>query len=51
LKGNIKIWDIADKYSGDKTALDTYFREKELSIERDFIQDYESGASDGVSAS
>jgi hypothetical protein len=43
--------DIADEYRGDKTGLDTYFRDKELSIQRDFDRDSESGAADGVSAS
>jgi len=33
------------------TGLDTYFRDKESSIQRDFAQDSESGAADGVSAS
>jgi hypothetical protein len=43
--------DIADEYRGDKTGLDTYFRDKELSIQRDFDRDSESAAADGVSAS
>ena len=42
--------DIADEFRGDKTGLNTYFRDKEESIKRDFIQDCETGAADGVSA-
>ena len=43
--------DIADEFRGDRTGLETYFRDKELSIQRDFDRDSESGAADGVSAS
>lgn len=43
--------DIADEFRGDRTGLDTYFRDKESSIQRDFVKDSESGAADGVSAS
>ena len=43
--------DIADEFRGDRTGLDTYFRDKESSIQRDFVEDSESGAADGVSAS
>ena len=43
--------DIANKYRGDKDGLDTYFKDKESSVQRDYIQDYESGTADGVSAS
>lgn len=43
--------DIANEYRGDRAGLDTYFRDKESSIQRDFLQDTESGAADGVSAS
>jgi hypothetical protein len=42
--------DIANEFRGDRTGLDTYFRDKEESIKRDFIQDSETGAADGVSA-
>ena len=43
--------DIADEFRGDRTGLDTYFRDKESSIQRDFVKDSESAAADGVSAS
>jgi len=43
--------DIANEFRGDRTGLDTYFRDKESSIQRDFVKDSESGAADGVSAS
>jgi len=42
--------DIANEFRGDRTGLDTYFRDKEESIKRDFIQDSETGPADGVSA-
>jgi len=41
--------DIANEFRGDRAGLETYFRDKESSIERDFLQDSESGVADGVS--
>ena len=35
--------DIADEFRGDRAGLDTYFRDKESSIQRDFIQDTDYG--------
>ncbi|TKW60353.1 MAG: hypothetical protein DI638_10555 [Gemella sp.] len=43
--------DIADAYHGDKDALETYFRDKEASIRRDYREDTNSAAIDGVKAS
>lgn len=43
--------DIADAYHGDKNALNTYFRDKEASIRRDYREDSNSGAIHGVTAS
>jgi hypothetical protein len=43
--------DIADEFRGDKHGLENYFRDKESSIQRDYTQDVESGAADGVSDS
>jgi hypothetical protein len=43
--------DIANEFRGDRDGLERYFRDKESSIERDFVQDSESGAADGVSES
>jgi hypothetical protein len=42
--------DIADAYHGDRDGLNTYFREKEASIRRDYREDSNSAAIDGVSA-
>lgn len=43
--------DIADAYHGDKDALETYFRDKKASIRRDYREDTNSAAIDGVKAS
>lgn len=42
---------IADAYHGDRDGLNSYFRDKESSIRRDYREDSNSAAMDGVPAS
>ena len=43
--------EIADTYHGDKNGLNAYFTDKEASIRRDYRDDSNSAAAEGVPAS